>query len=134
MRARMQWRNLIAACATVAVFSFSLGEMFPLLALKMDKWGIGATMIGLNSAMAPIGILVAALFIPKLAHRFGSKRVTLVMVVLTSLIILAMGSALSLAVVEFIYVAKRVISPIYLADAIAELTLIGWWVVSIVIS
>lgn len=48
-----------------------------------------------------------------------------------SLIILAIGSALSLALVEFIYVAKRVISPIYLGDAIAELILIGWWLVDI---
>ena len=49
-----------------------------------------------------------------------------------SIIILAIGSALGLAVVEFTYVAKRVISPIYLGDAFAELLLIAWWVLSIV--
>jgi hypothetical protein len=47
-----------------------------------------------------------------------------------SIIMLAIGSALSLALVEFIYVAKRVISPIYLGDAFAELLLTGWWVVA----
>lgn len=47
-----------------------------------------------------------------------------------SLIILAIGSALSLAVVEFVYAAKRVISPIYLGDAAVELVLIAWWLVS----
>ena len=52
----------------------------------------------------------------------------------TSIIILAIGSALSLAIVEFVYVAKRVISPIYLGDAIIELILIGWWILSIVLS
>jgi len=36
-------------------------------------------------------------------------------------------SALSLAIVEFIYVFKRVISPIYLGDAFVELILIAWW-------
>jgi len=87
--AKIRWRNLVAACATVAVFSFSLGEMFPLLALKMEKWGISASVIGLNSAMAPVGILLAGLFIPRLAHRFGSRRVTLVMVVLTALVIVS---------------------------------------------
>ena len=46
-------------------------------------------------------------------------------------ILLAIGAALSLALVEFIYVAKRVISPIYLADAFVELILIGWWILSI---
>jgi hypothetical protein len=50
----------------------------------------------------------------------------------SSLIVLAIGSALSLAIVEFVYVAKRVISPIYLGDAIVELILIGWWILSIV--
>ncbi len=52
----------------------------------------------------------------------------------TPVVILAIGSALSLAIVEFVYVAKRVISPIYLADAIIELLLIVWWLVSIVLS
>lgn len=52
----------------------------------------------------------------------------------TSMIILAIGSALSLVIVEFVYVAKRVISPIYLGDAVVELILIGWWAVSIMFS
>ena len=52
----------------------------------------------------------------------------------TSILLLAIGSALGLALVEFIYVAKRVISPIYLADAFLELILIGWWILSIVMS
>ena len=49
-----------------------------------------------------------------------------------SITILAIGSAVSLAIVEFVYVAKRVISPIYLGDAIIELVLIGWWSLSLV--
>jgi hypothetical protein len=52
----------------------------------------------------------------------------------TPIIVLAMGSAISLAMVEFIYVAKRVISPIYLADAAAELVLVVWWGLSIAFS
>jgi MFS family permease len=86
---RLQWRNLLAACATVGVFCFSLGEMFPLLALKMEGWGVSSTVIGLNSAMAPVGILIAGMFIPKLAHLFGPRRVVLSMAFLTSLVILS---------------------------------------------
>ena len=52
----------------------------------------------------------------------------------TSIIVLAIGSAISLAIVEVIYVAKRVISPIYLADAVAELILVAWWGLSILIT
>jgi hypothetical protein len=50
-----------------------------------------------------------------------------------AIIILAIGSALSLAIVEFAYVAKKVISPIYIGDAILELILIGWWLLDIVL-
>jgi hypothetical protein len=46
-------------------------------------------------------------------------------------ILLAMGSALGLALVEIIYVTKRVISPIYLADACAEFILIVWWAIEL---
>lgn len=44
-------------------------------------------------------------------------------------IFLAIGAALSLIVVEIVYVAKRVISPIYLGDALVEVVLIGWWAI-----
>ena len=52
----------------------------------------------------------------------------------TSIVILAIASALSLAIVEFVYVAKRVISLIYLGDAFVELLLIGWWILTIMFS
>jgi MFS family permease len=80
----VNWRNLIAACAAVCVFAFSLGEMFPLLSLSMESRGISARVIGLNNAMAPIGILVAGMFIPKLSHSFGAKPVALFMAFATA--------------------------------------------------
>jgi len=46
-------------------------------------------------------------------------------------ILLAVGSALSLTLVEFIYVIKRVISPVYLADAFAEVLLMIWWALAV---
>jgi hypothetical protein len=51
-----------------------------------------------------------------------------------SIIVLAIGSGLGLALVEFVYVTKRVISPIYLADAFAELVFIAWWAISIAVA
>jgi hypothetical protein len=45
-------------------------------------------------------------------------------------IVLAIGAALALMVAEVIYVAKRVISPVYLGDAFVELVLIVWWAIS----
>jgi hypothetical protein len=46
-------------------------------------------------------------------------------------VFLAIGAAASLALVEVIYVLKKVISPIYLGDAFVEIVLIIWWVVSL---
>lgn len=85
---RTNWRNLIAACAAVVVFSFSLGEMFPLLSLNMESWGVSEAMIGINTAMAPIGILMAGLFVPRLSHIFGPKRVAMFMATATGILFL----------------------------------------------
>jgi MFS family permease len=84
----VSWRNLIAACAAVCVFAFSLGEIFPLLSLSMEEHGVTPRMIGFNAAMAPVGILVAGLFIPRLSHRFGAKPVALFMAFATGAIFL----------------------------------------------
>lgn len=84
----INWRNLTAACAAVCVFAFSLGEMFPLLALNMESWGVSSQTIGYNTAMAPVGILIAGLIIPKLSHSFGPKPVAISMAVATGVLFL----------------------------------------------
>lgn len=86
---QINWRNLVAACAAVCVFSFSLGEIFPLLSLNMESRGITPNLIGLNAAMAPIGILLAGFVAPKLSHVFGPKAVALCMVLGAAAIFLA---------------------------------------------
>jgi MFS family permease len=85
---QINWRTLVAACAAVCVFAFSLGEMFPLLALNMESWGVSEAMIGLNTAMAPVGILIAGLIIPRLSHAFGGKRVAIFMASATGILFL----------------------------------------------
>lgn len=49
--------------------------------------------------------------------------------VTSAIALLAAGSAAALACVDVIYAARRVISPIYLADAAAEAALIIFWFV-----
>jgi hypothetical protein len=45
------------------------------------------------------------------------------------LVVLAAGSAAALGAVDVIYVAKRVIARIYLADALVEAILVAAWVI-----
>ncbi len=49
-------------------------------------------------------------------------------------IFLAIGAAASLVMIEIVYVVKRVISPIYLGDAAAELILIAWWAIALLVA
>jgi MFS family permease len=79
----IDWRNLIAAFAAVCVFSFSLGEIFPLLSLNMEQDGVDSRVIGANAAMAPVGILLAGLIIPKLSHLYGPRRLAIFMALAT---------------------------------------------------
>jgi hypothetical protein len=44
------------------------------------------------------------------------------------LVFIAMASPAALLLIELVYVLKRVISPIYLADALVELGFLIWWV------
>ncbi|GAA0548397.1 hypothetical protein [Chitinophaga japonensis] len=44
-----------------------------------------------------------------------------------STVLAGAGAALALLLVDVVYVAKKVIRPVYLADAAAELVLLGLW-------
>lgn len=44
-------------------------------------------------------------------------------------IVLAMGAALALTLIDIVFVARGDIAPIYLLDAAAEVVLLGWWMV-----
>lgn len=48
----------------------------------------------------------------------------------TEIYILAVGSAVGLTGIDVVYVCKRIISPVYLLDALAEVVLIGGWMIA----
>ena len=45
------------------------------------------------------------------------------------IVFIAMASAAALLAIELVYVRKRIISPIYLADALVEVGFLIWWAV-----
>jgi MFS family permease len=85
---RRRWHTLLAAVASVTVFGFALGEMFPLLSLIMEKAGMSEAMIGFNTAMQPVGIMLSGLVVPYLTRSFGAKHVMLGAAVMAALIVL----------------------------------------------
>jgi drug/metabolite transporter (DMT)-like permease/predicted MFS family arabinose efflux permease len=68
-----RYGNLVAAIATVACCDIAMGLTFQLLPLLMERQGIPAWIMGVNTAMGPIGILMAGPVLPRLISRFGSK-------------------------------------------------------------
>ena len=82
-------RNLVAACAAITVFGFAFGMSYPLLSLILESRGVSSDMIGINSAMMPIGILLFSSVIPVAAKRFGARKVAITAAIVTGLVILS---------------------------------------------
>jgi MFS family permease len=83
------WRNLLAACTAISVFGFALGMTYPLLSLLLEADGVSTNMIGINSAMMPMGILLFSPILPVLSKRFGSRVVAIAAAIITALLLLA---------------------------------------------
>ena len=77
---------------------------------KTDRW-----------LVKTVGLLVAVVG-AMLALASTSRRVT------PEVVVVAAGSAASLATIDIVYVAKRRISPIYLLDAVMELGFVAGWI------
>ena len=82
-------RNLIAACVAITVFGFAFGMTYPLLSLILEARGVSSDMIGINSAMMPLGILLFSSVIPVAAKRFGARNLAIVAAILTAFLMLS---------------------------------------------
>jgi MFS family permease len=82
-------RTLIAACAAITVFGFAFGMSYPLLSLILESRGVASDMIGINSAMMPVGILLFSSVIPVVAKRFGARKVAITAALVTAIVILS---------------------------------------------
>jgi MFS family permease len=96
MSGRINYSNLIAAIATISACDIALGFTFQLLPLLMEQRHIPASIIGLNTAMGPLGILLAGPFLPRLIGAIGAKRAAFgaIAVVITALVIFKSTSSL----------------------------------------
>jgi hypothetical protein len=107
--------------AAVQGVYFLLTGLWPLVGIdsfqavtgrKMDLWLVYT--VGTLVSVIGLTLLVAA----------NARRIT------PELGVLAIGSAVGLAAIDVIFVARGVLSGVYLVDAVAELALIGWWILA----
>ncbi|WP_416896506.1 MAG: MFS transporter [Minwuia sp.] len=69
--------GIVVATACVASAALAFGLTLPLLGLLLEQDGWSRTAIGISSAAAPLAILFASPFVPRLVARFGARRVIL---------------------------------------------------------
>lgn len=67
-----------------------------------------------------VGVLVAVVGLV-LLNAVRLRRIT------PDVVLLACGSAVALAGIDVVFVARQMIDPIYLADSAVEAVLLGWW-------
>jgi MFS family permease len=72
---RSQTATIAAAVMLITLVGVSLSLFIPLLAITMERMGISSTMSGLNTAVAGLGTLCVAPFVPTLAARIGLRPI-----------------------------------------------------------
>lgn len=81
--------NVIAACAAITVFGLAFGMTYPLLSLILEERNVSPDIIGLNSAMMPLGILLFSPFIPRCRRWLGARRLAISAAILSGLLIIS---------------------------------------------
>lgn len=76
--AKPLYGNLIAAIATVCACDMALGLSLQLIPLLQHERGTPAWLIGVATAMGPLGIMTAGPMMPEIIKKFGAKKVAYV--------------------------------------------------------
>jgi MFS family permease len=66
--------SLAAMMMSAFIAGISFGVFVSMLSVILESWGVGSTVIGLNSAMPILGIIVASPFLPAVLRRLGTLR------------------------------------------------------------
>ena len=91
-----RYRTIVAAIATIACCDIAMGLTLQLLPLLMEQNRIPAWIMGLNAAMAPLGIMLGGPFLPRIVSRLGSKRVVHASIIMTMAMLAAAKGARSM--------------------------------------
>ncbi len=80
-----------AVVVTAMIFGLTYSLSAPLIALEMAARGASDSVIGINAAMHAVGVLITALILPRLASRFGPRRLILASLGMSAVILVAFG-------------------------------------------
>lgn len=85
------WKaSLATIISMISVVGLTLGLTLPLLAIILERRGVSAAMIGLNTAVQALGLLVVTPFVPRLLRALGTKRFLVTNLAITAATLLAL--------------------------------------------
>ena len=84
-------RTMVAVIACMTVFALILGLTYPLLAFILDDQGVSESLVGLNAAMAPLGIIMTAPLLPYVLKLTRAWQIVCVSVFAAALCLLLIG-------------------------------------------
>jgi MFS family permease len=121
--AAIPWAPIAGVIATVSVFAIAQGLSYPLMSFILERQGTPSSLIGLSAAMTPLGLIVSAAFIPKVARHFGGPATALVCALSAALLFLLVGWTANLvAWFPLRFLIGVVIGPLYV---LSEVWVIG---------
>lgn len=80
-----------AVILTAMMFGLTYSLSAPLIALDMAQRGMSDALIGTNAAMHAVGVLITAIMLPRLVSRFGPRRLILMSLVSSAIVLMAFG-------------------------------------------
>jgi MFS family permease len=86
------WRPLAAVTLAAMLFTALQGLTYPLLSLLLHERGLAEGSIGINAAMMPLGMIVAAPLAHPLIERVGPFAVLVASLLIASFSLLAIGA------------------------------------------
>ena len=82
---------VFAVISIVGTFALVVGFTYPALSLAMEAAGFSKTVIGLQTAMSGVGVVVSAVLTPNAAIRIGAWRLGLFTGIVTTISVLGFG-------------------------------------------
>lgn len=79
--------SLAVVIGTASVFGLTYSLTAPLVALSLSGHGVSESIIGLNAAMHALGVLCVAPLLPRWASRHGSRRLIIVALIATAVLL-----------------------------------------------
>lgn len=75
LKQQENWPAILAIILSIGIYGVVQSLTYPLLAILLASRDYSGWQVGFNAAMMPVGMLVAAVFAPRLVAKFGIYRV-----------------------------------------------------------